>query len=233
MNTDLFQHEICRTTSVLGRKTETRVIFTGTGACTDGTNVILPAMKKGVDIDADTADVLRGYVDHEAGHVKHTDFKVVGPWRNKWRAAGREWIGRVENALEDIRLERLVLKEYPGSATNLLAVTTDVNRKYLGQVAAGQFTPEGTGQPQDARRHGAHVDGTAALWRADAAGVHRHHRERVAAGQAAGVDQAAQAGGRQRGHVPAGREDRRRDRRRGRAREAGARGGEGARARGA
>lgn len=77
---------------------------------------------------------LRGYIDHECGHVKFTDFQtytnthksvVADCLRYKPRASAylkdflHEYAATVVNILEDVRIERLMGIDFPGSRTNL------------------------------------------------------------------------------------------------------------------
>lgn len=77
---------------------------------------------------------LRGYIDHECGHVKFTDFQaytelqksvVDDCLRYKPRASVtlkdflKDYASMVVNILEDVRIERLMGIDFPGSRTNL------------------------------------------------------------------------------------------------------------------
>lgn len=77
---------------------------------------------------------LRGYIDHECGHVKFTDFEtyanmyrsvVADCLRYKPRASVtlkdflHDYASMVVNILEDVRIERLMGIDFPGSRTNL------------------------------------------------------------------------------------------------------------------
>lgn len=77
---------------------------------------------------------LRGYIDHECGHVKFTDFET---YANMYRAVVadclqykprasvtlkdflHDYASMVVNILEDVRIERLMGIDFPGSRTNL------------------------------------------------------------------------------------------------------------------
>ena len=77
---------------------------------------------------------LRGYIDHECGHVKFTDFQtytdlhksvVADCLQYKPRASVtlkdflHDYASMVINILEDVRIERLMGIDFPGSRTNL------------------------------------------------------------------------------------------------------------------
>ena len=77
---------------------------------------------------------LRGYIDHECGHVKFTDFET---YTNMYRSVVadclrykpgasvtlkdflHDYASMVINILEDVRIERLMGIDFPGSRTNL------------------------------------------------------------------------------------------------------------------
>ena len=135
MKGKLFSHEIGKTSTVFGRKHDVRVVFQGDGAATDGGTIILPTLDHNADVSDGDADIMRGYVDHEAGHVRHTDFKALGEFVRD--SNGNELVRSVHNALEDIWLERRVMDEYPGAAENLKAVSFAVNLEFLNEIKAG------------------------------------------------------------------------------------------------
>ena len=78
---------------------------------------------------------LRGYIDHECGHVKFTDFEtytnmhrsVVDDCLRNYKPGAsvtlkdflHDYASMVINILEDVRIERLMGIDFPGSRTNL------------------------------------------------------------------------------------------------------------------
>ncbi|HFG1572387.1 TPA: VWA domain-containing protein [Vibrio cholerae] len=82
----------------------------GTKACTSGNTTTLPL---GNMEDPEYLDMLEGMIDHENGHCKHTDF-------SEWYSINNKMVRRLTNIFEDVRIEKLVGREYPGSKTNLL-----------------------------------------------------------------------------------------------------------------
>ena len=76
---------------------------------------------------------LRGYIDHECGHVKFTNFQayeamknsIVGEYADRYDMSNRgrkflaDFSDMVLNILEDVRIERLMGIDFPGSRTNL------------------------------------------------------------------------------------------------------------------
>jgi cobaltochelatase CobT len=123
-------HEISTTSSIFGRNNEVSVVYEGSHAKTNGNEIILPSMPTGAEISHDDAMVLRGYVDHEAGHIRHTDFKVWNSIKDKPDSPLR----MIWNCLEDIRVEANVIDEYQGSQKNLKAVSEKVCERELSYL---------------------------------------------------------------------------------------------------
>lgn len=144
MKTDLFQHEVMRTSAVFGRKHDVRVVFQGDGAYTDGSTIVLPSLAMGREVEDEAARVIRGYTDHEAGHVRHSDFDAVKEAHKRAREQDRPGLAALHNAMEDIWLETRVMREYPGSEMNLRATATAVNRRVKENFEAGKYGPEVT-----------------------------------------------------------------------------------------
>lgn len=132
MKANIFTNELAKTSSVFGRKKDIEVIFEGEGAKTDGSKVYLPAINLNAEVTDEQAAIMRGYVDHEAGHVRHTDFDALK--NNKHKMAGNKLLHQCANALEDVWLEQRVREEYSGSEANLRAVSTAVNGEFLKHV---------------------------------------------------------------------------------------------------
>ena len=137
MKGELFTHEVSKTSSVFGRKQSVNVVFQGEQACTDGSTIILPSLDLTGDVSDSTADVIRGYVDHEAGHVRHTDFKAIQSLGEECQRTGNKLLRAIHNALEDVWLERRVIEDYPGAQSNLIATSDAVNQEFLDNVPAG------------------------------------------------------------------------------------------------
>lgn len=134
MKGELFSHEVQRTSAVFGRKQDVTVVFQGDGAATDGSTIYLPSIDHNADVTDEQADVMRGYVDHEAGHVRHTNFAVAKKFMAECERDGNVLLRSLANALEDIWLEKRVRDEYPGSEKNLRATATAVNKQFLADI---------------------------------------------------------------------------------------------------
>jgi len=96
--------------SVLGRKYGVKVEMGGTDAYTDGTVIRLPSLPG--DVPDTLLAMARGYLDHEAGHVRDTDFKALKD------AALTPLEKHVWNTLEDYRVEHKLASIFPGCRQN-------------------------------------------------------------------------------------------------------------------
>jgi cobalamin biosynthesis protein CobT len=105
--------------SGLGRKNGVRVIFDNhSTACTDGKTIIIPLTSK------ENSWIVRGYADHEIGHVRFSDLDLAPkkpPFeRSLW------------NIIEDVRIEKSLGDAYPGMATNLSTLVSELRRTKAG-----------------------------------------------------------------------------------------------------
>ena len=95
-----------------GRKFGVQVQVGGSQACTNGKLIQIPALT-----DDPEANLLAyGYVTHEAGHLRHTDFAV-------WPPTSPVGVF-IEGVIEDVRIENALLQDYPGSRVTMDAVMT-------------------------------------------------------------------------------------------------------------
>ncbi len=129
-------HEIQQTAAVFGRNKEVVVHFESDGhknttACTDGKEIILPAIPDNLEFTHEEVLTMRGLLDHEAGHVRHTNFDAV----QKFSKTQSEQAFSIANTLEDIRLEKLVMEEYPGSVKNFKGMRESIGEKELEFVS--------------------------------------------------------------------------------------------------
>lgn len=123
----------------LGRRGQVRLVFQGNVAYTDGNTVNVPSLNMSKPVTPEQATITRGYIDHEAGHVRHSDM----PLFQEEAAAAAERNDTVfqmfMNAVEDVRMETCVCAEYPGSYKNLEALQEAVLS--AGVVELGKATP--------------------------------------------------------------------------------------------
>jgi len=130
MKTHELVHELVTTSAIFGRDKEVTLAFEGDGAYTDGKQIVLPSLDQNVELTHEAAMVLRGYVDHEAGHVRHTDFEA----HRKFSSTSTERQHKIWNCLEDMWLERKVMAEYPGAEKNLRQLSQTVGVKELADM---------------------------------------------------------------------------------------------------
>ncbi|MFO7970994.1 MAG: hypothetical protein R6U40_04510, partial [Desulfobacterales bacterium] len=89
---------------------DVRVIFYGDECCTDGKTIYLPSLPDKVPEDVIT--LLRGFLDHEAGHIAFTNFRdYKGLPKNKTEQFAL-------NAIEDIRIELKMESIWKGCKVN-------------------------------------------------------------------------------------------------------------------
>jgi hypothetical protein len=107
--------------SALGRKYGVKVIIGGQQAFSDDSNIFLPALP--LDSPPELVSLARGYLDHEAAHIRETDFALA-------KAANFTPLEKhVWNMIEDWRAERLLGEKYPGCRQNFAWLI----RRFFGQ----------------------------------------------------------------------------------------------------
>lgn len=99
--------------AMIGQQTGVEVIVGGTEASTNGRRIHLPWID---NPDEAFLDAMFGYLWHEGGHIKFTDFEA-------WRQAATPLERSLLNVLEDIREEKEVIRMWPGAAGRLYAVS--------------------------------------------------------------------------------------------------------------
>lgn len=114
-----FMYEMQQTSAVFGRKKDINVVFEGDEAKTDGETIYLPAMNTEADLTHDQVMTMRGYVDHEAGHIRHSDMKRIIDFYDRNTSNNRDSLSSIHNCLEDVWMENKVAEEYPGAYKNL------------------------------------------------------------------------------------------------------------------
>lgn len=78
----------------------------GNSAYTDGKNITIPRLDF---YNPEEMEMSYGYVAHECGHIKYSDFNCLKNCQN-------EFSKNVFNALEDVRIEYLQSRDWPGLA---------------------------------------------------------------------------------------------------------------------
>lgn len=96
----------------LGRRYGVKVLISGQRAYTNGTDIHLPSLP--LDADETVLKLARGYLDHEAAHLRITDFGVL-------QAASLTNIEKnVWNIIEDYMVENRLAEIYPGCHENFI-----------------------------------------------------------------------------------------------------------------
>lgn len=97
--------------SVLGDQYGVQVCIGGNEACTNGKIIHLPSLP--MDCEPELLAMARGFVDHEAAHIRHTDFTAL-------RTAKLDPVTfNLFNCLEDWRIEKKLSAIFPGCRHNL------------------------------------------------------------------------------------------------------------------
>lgn len=92
--------------SVLGDKYGVNVIVGGDQACTDGKTIYLPRLP--LDTDSTLLSLAKGFLDHEAAHIRHTDFAALKA------AKFTPFEKHIWNIIEDWRVENQLIRIFPG-----------------------------------------------------------------------------------------------------------------------
>jgi hypothetical protein len=96
--------------SALGRRYGVRVSIGGEKAFSDGRDIFLPSLP--LDSNQDLVRLARGYLDHEAAHIRETDFKLAK------KAGLTPFELHVWNSIEDFRVEKILGNQYVGCKAN-------------------------------------------------------------------------------------------------------------------
>ena len=97
--------------SILGDRYGVQVCIGGKEACTNGKVIHLPSLP--MDCEPELLALARSFVDHESGHIRHTDFGVL-------QAANLDPVTfNLFNCLEDWRIEKKLSGIFPGCRHNL------------------------------------------------------------------------------------------------------------------
>lgn len=121
--------------SVLGDQYGVKVVIGGEEARTDGRTIHLPSLP--MDCDAELLAMARGFLDHEAGHIRHTDFQAIK------QAQMDSVTFNIFNAIEDWRIEKKLGEIYPGCRQNLhwLIKRIFIENHCKNPERAGEKTP--------------------------------------------------------------------------------------------
>ena len=97
--------------SILGDRYGVQVRIGGKEACTNGKVIHLPSLP--MDCEPELLALAKGFTDHEAAHIRHSDFSVL-------KAANLDPVTfNLLNGLEDWRVEKKLSGIFPGCRRNL------------------------------------------------------------------------------------------------------------------
>jgi cobalamin biosynthesis protein CobT len=118
----------------IARDHGTDVVFVGTGAATDGRNVLLPSIPTDAKITRRQALVTGGFANHESLHKLLTDFHATGKLMKKWHRDGKKLTRSMANAIEDIRIEAGGQVLYNGLPKSIDKTAREVNREFIDKI---------------------------------------------------------------------------------------------------
>lgn len=116
--------------SALGEKLGVTVEMGGRQACTDGRKVKLPSLSMD---DKDSQIMALAYVEHEAAHLRYSDFTLQFP---------TPLAQMIDNLLEDIRIEHNLAIAFPGTKDDLSKLVTLMTQKGLTGDPMGFCIPK-------------------------------------------------------------------------------------------
>ena len=108
----IFETGLERLGRIIASQHNIKVVFQGTRCETDGKTIWLPSC---ADLSEELMTEMHGYLDHEVAHCLYTDFRQL----EKLEEKGRSLHQKLLNAVEDSRIEREIVKVYPGCGLNL------------------------------------------------------------------------------------------------------------------
>lgn len=109
MTSRYFETALERIGRIIARQYHIDVRFEGNLAYTDGNMIVLPSFE---NLTRELKQDLNGFLDHEVGHCRHTTFPEILKVINRFHK-------ELLNATEDTRIEREMVKDYPGCSYNL------------------------------------------------------------------------------------------------------------------
>lgn len=131
MKTSDFVHEMQQTSDIFGRQQGISVTFSGDQAYTDGKRINLPTLNLAGKMTNEQVQIFRGFVDHEAGHIRHSDMPRIIDFYKRCVNNDKEDLKDLHNFIEDVWMENRVSQEYIGSYKNLKTQNESLKKKEL------------------------------------------------------------------------------------------------------
>lgn len=132
MNTNIhhFESTFTRIVQSVSKQFNIKIVIKGDRAYTDGNSyIVLPYIH---EVSNELRKKLYGYLYHETGHVKETDFSAY--YKRESLLRKYPVIKKWENAIEDIRIEKLMMQNYAGTRTYISFIREYFNTHHLEQL---------------------------------------------------------------------------------------------------
>jgi cobaltochelatase CobT len=115
-----------------------RVIFRGFQPCVathpkTGEVMYMVLPEVGDNASAELVEAMQGFLDHECGHIFFTPFKRTSELLAGLKGGERKLLAAMLNIVEDIRLEKLLPRELPGTKDNLERTYDAVMERFWGK----------------------------------------------------------------------------------------------------
>ena len=129
-----FQTVAAKLANTMGRDRGVRVTFGGNAAWATPGHIHLPALPAGTILSPFEADLMSGYLDHEIGHIRRSDFDLLDSCQVELKKT--PCLREIHKWIEDVWEENGTLKEYPGSERHLNTTHTFMDEQRMKQIEA-------------------------------------------------------------------------------------------------
>jgi len=110
INNKVIMRSLPMVAAVLGKQYGVKVEVGGITAYTDGNTIHLPSID--LEKQPEMIDLVKGFLDHESAHIRHTDFNYLKGQNLTPLAMS------LFNIIEDWRVENALVKQFPGCRHN-------------------------------------------------------------------------------------------------------------------
>jgi len=120
---------------VFGRDKDAKIIFEGNSAYvrSDGA-ICYPSLAEGSRMTKENVLVSRGYADHESSHKRYTHMGTIKKFIGECEKSDNGLLRSTQNAVEDLRVDHLAIRDYSGAKANLEATCESVYNEFLEVV---------------------------------------------------------------------------------------------------
>ena len=130
--------EINGIVKVLSKDQNIQVIFNQDDAYTDGEIINLPEISLTENLSRKKVSAIRGLVDHECGHIRHTDIETM---KVASKRINSKMLSFLLNVIEDCRIDTIVSNEMPGAAINIDQLNDDAINSILKEIERIESEP--------------------------------------------------------------------------------------------